>query len=178
MNKKVLLVTGLILLAAASRLLPHPDNFSPLGGIALFAGAYFSRKWMSVLIPILAMVLSDALMGFPGAAYPDQLFTVYATFGIIALMGRLLQHNKSIFMIGGASIASSIVFFVITNFMVWASGFYATPFYPTTFEGLVDCYVKAIPFFNATLAGDLFYSGILFGGFYLISINVPQLVKE
>jgi hypothetical protein len=173
MNKKLLVISGIILAAALSRLLPHADNFSPIGAIALFAGAFIANRFLAFVIPVLALVLSDALMGFPGWAYPSQIIMVYLTFGLITLLGSTLKNNKGALRVGATSLASSLVFFVVTNFVVWLGGFYAM-----NFSGLVNCYVSAIPFFKSSLAGDLFYTTVLFGGFYLIQINAPKLVEE
>lgn len=179
MNKKLIVISALILAAATVRLLPHAPNFTPLGAIALFAGAYITNRFLAFLLPILAMVVSDAMMGFAGWNYPEQTVAVYAAFGLITWLGMNMRNNKSAFRIGASSLAASVLFFVVTNFMVWASGFSsATPLYTTNFAGLVNCYVMAIPFFNYSVAADLFYSTVLFGGFYLLQINVPKLVQE
>lgn len=179
MNKRFLVISGIILAAASARLLPHAPNFTPLGAMALFAGAYISNRFLAVLIPALAMLLSDALMGFAGWNYPEQTIAVYAMFALITVLGMNMRNNKSVFRVAGSSLAASVLFFIATNLMVWISGFgSATPLYPTSFAGLVDCYVKAIPFFGYTLGADMFYSTVLFGGFYLLHVNLPKLVQE
>ncbi len=179
MNKKLLVITAFILVAAAARLLPHAPNFTPLGAIALFAGAYISNRVLAFVIPILAMILSDALMGFAGWDFPEQIITVYGSFALITALGMNMRNDKSVLRIGASSIAASVLFFIITNFMVWMSGFYTTPsLYTTNFSGLVTCYVAAIPFFTPSAAADLFFSSILFGAFYLVQINVPKLVQD
>lgn len=179
MNKKIDLRFGIvalmIVLAALSRLLPHPPNFTPIGGIALFGAAYFSRKYLAFLIPIAALWISDLLLNnvilprqFP--EYYDGTFAwgispwIYGSFALIVLLGfGLLKQIKIPRLIGG-SVLASILFFLITNFGVWASG----TAYPMTFDGLMACYTAAIPFFWNTLAGDLFYVGVLFGGYALV----------
>ena len=179
MNKKILLITAFILVASLARLLPHAPNFTPMGAIALFAGAYISNRFLAFAIPILAMILSDALMGFSGWAFPAQVITVYASFALITLLGMNMRKDKSALRVGASSLGASVMFFVVTNFVVWLSGFYTMPaLYPTNFVGLVTCYVAAIPFFTPTLAADLFYSSVLFGAFYLVQVNVPKLVQE
>jgi hypothetical protein len=179
MNKKLLIITAFIMAAAAARLLPHAPNFTPLGAIALFAGAYITNRVLAFIIPILAMILSDAMMGFAGWDFPEQIITVYGSFALITALGMNMRSNKNVFRVGASSLAASVLFFVVTNFMVWMSGFYtATPLYATNISGLVSCYVAAIPFFTPTVAADLFYSSVLFGAFYLIQINVPKLVQE
>lgn len=179
MNKKLLIITAFIMAAAAARLLPHAPNFTPLGAIALFAGAYITNRVLAFIIPILAMILSDAMMGFAGWDFPEQIITVYGSFALITALGMNMRSDKNVFRVGVSSLAASVLFFVVTNFMVWVSGFYtATPLYATNISGLVSCYVAAIPFFTPTVAADLFYSSVLFGAFYLIQINVPKLVQE
>ncbi len=155
-----------ILAAAALRLVPHPPNFSPIDAMALFSGAYLGRRWIAFVAPLAALLLSDLVLGFyHGVA------TVYATVALIVVVGGWLSSKRTPLRIGAAALASSVIFFVITNFGMWLfSGFY-----PVTYAGLVACYTAAIPFFQNTLAGDLFYSALLFGGFALAEHFVPRL---
>jgi hypothetical protein len=155
-----------ILVAAALRLLPHPPNFTPIGAMALFGGAYLGRRWLAFAAPIGALLLSDLVLGFY-----HGMVTVYATVALIVLVGWVALSRVSPLRVGAAALASSILFFVVTNFGMWLfSGFY-----PLTAAGLAACYVAAIPFFQNTVAGDLFYSGLLFGGFALLERAVPRL---
>jgi len=155
-----------IVAAAALRLVPHPPNFSPIDAMALFSGAYLGRRAIAFVAPLAALLLSDLVLGFyHGVA------TVYATVALIVVIGWWLSSRPTPLRIGAAAIASSVTFFVITNFGMWLfSGFY-----PVTFPGLVACYTAAIPFFQNTVAGDLFYSVLLFGGFALAQHLVPHL---
>ena len=155
-----------ILAAAALRLLPHPPNFSPIDAMALFSGAYVGRRALAFVAPLAALLLSDLVLGFY-----HGMTTVYATVALIVVMGWWLSPRRTPLRIGAAAIASSIVFFVVTNFGMWLfSGFY-----PLTSAGLAACYVAAIPFFQNTLAGDLFYAALLFGGFALAEHLLPRL---
>jgi hypothetical protein len=96
---------------------------------------------------------------------------VYLSFALTVLIGWAIARRKSPLAIGGAAVASSVLFFVLTNLGVWLfSGMY-----PRTAEGLVACYAAAVPFFQNTLAGDLFFSALLFGGFALAERAVPAL---
>jgi hypothetical protein len=179
MNKRFITITVIIVAAAVSRILPHAPNFTPIGAMALFAGAYISNRYLALLIPALAMLLSDALMGFKGWMYTEQIIAVYSTFALITFIGMFLNKNKGAVRVGGASLASSVIFFLITNFAVWLGGFSHTPaLYELNGAGLAQCYVSAIPFFSNTLFGDLFFSAVLFGGFYLLQINIPSLKEE
>lgn len=178
MNKRISIIIAIIFVAALTRLLPHAPNFTPFAAIALFGGAYIGNKYLSILVPMLAMLVSDALMGFNGWAFTEQVIAVYGSFALIAFMGQTMQNDKSVLKVGGTTIAASVVFFIITNFAVWMGGAFHSPaLYSMNFSGLVECYVAAIPFFTNSLSGDLFYSAVLFGGFYLASINV-QALKE
>lgn len=154
---RILALLAAIMAAAAMRLLPHPPNFSPIAAMALFGGAYLPRRALGFVAPFGALLLSDALLG---GFYPGMNF-VYLSFGLTVLIGWLVAARKTALTIGAAALASSVLFFVLTNFGMWLfSGFY-----PLTTAGLVACYVAAIPFFQNTLAGDLFFTALLFGGF-------------
>jgi hypothetical protein len=179
MNTRISIIIAIIFAAAVTRLLPHAPNFSPIAAMALFGGAYISNRYLSIAAPLLAMLASDALMGFNGWAFPEQITAVYGSFVIIAILGHTLQQNKGALKVAGTTIAASVIFFVLTNFAVWLGGYFHSPaLYPMNAAGLTECYVSAIPFFKNSLAGDLFYSAVLFGGFYLVSINVPALKES
>lgn len=165
---KVLTIAVMILLAALSRIIPHPPNFAPIVAMALFGGAYFNDKKLALVIPIFAMFISDLIIGLHSG-----MLIIYLTFVGIVAIGFLLRENKNFGRVAGLTIVSSVIFFVTTNFAVWMSDL----MYPKTIEGLIACYVAAIPFFGNSLAGDLFYAGVLFGGYALLRSNVPALQK-
>ncbi len=148
----------IILLAVIARLIPHAPNFAPIGGLALFSGANFKKK-SALLIPLSAMFISDIFLGFH-----KTIPYVYASFIIIALIGGLIKNNKwqSIFK---ASIVSSVLFFVVTNFGVWA----AESMYQKNLNGLMQSYVMGLPFFKNTVLSDLFYSFSFFYGYKFLS---------
>ena len=157
----------LILFAALSRLIPHPMNFAPITAIALFSGTYLNKKY-AFIIPIIAMLLSDAVIGFH-----SSMVWVYGSFVIIALIGIWLKSHKRIGYVIGTTLASSIIFFVITNFGVWTSGYYGH-----TLNGLTECYVMAIPFFRNSVAGDLFYVALMFGIYELVARFTGKTLPE
>jgi len=167
-NKARLLALVLAIFAAAAmRLIPHPPNFSPIAAMALFSGAYMPRRALSFAAPFGALLLSDL---FLGGFYPGMNF-VYLSFALTVLIGWAAARRTSALTIAGAAVASSILFFILTNFGMWLfSGFY-----PLSWQGLVACYVAAIPFFQNTLAGDLFFTALLFGGFALAERLIPAL---
>ena len=161
-----MLLIGMIAAAAALRLLPHPSNFTPIGALALFAGAHFDDKRWAFIVPLAAMFLSDILIGFHG-----QMPVIYGAFAVIVCMGFVLREKRTALRVTGASLAAATFFFIVSNFAVWAFD----GLYPMTFQGLVTCYVAAIPFFQNWLAGTLLYSAALFGGFALLEAKLPVL---
>jgi len=157
--------------AAIFRILPHPSNFTPIIGIALFGGVYFSRK-TALIIPISAMLVSDFFIGFYN---PILMAFVYIPFIITVIFGSWVKNHKEWYNVIGASFISSILFFIISNFGFWLfSGFY-----PKTLLGLISCYIAAIPFFKNTLLSALFYTVVLFGSYELLDNQIKRLlVKE
>lgn len=146
-----------IIVAIILRLLPHPPNFAPIAAIALFGGTYLGKKY-ALLVPLAAMIVSDYFIGF----YDLKLMlAVYGSFLLIGLLGLWLKQHKSVRNITGVTLLGSILFFIITNFAVWAF----SSWYPHNFTGLWQCYVLALPFFRNTLLGDLFYVSVLFGAY-------------
>ena len=151
---------GMVVMGACARLLPHPWNFTPLMAIALFAGSYARRAGTAVLVTLFAFAFSDAVMGFyPGFWY------VYAAALIPVLLGRMVHTRNSAGAIAAAAIVSSLSFFLITNFMFWASG----ELYPRTMAGLSACYLAGIPFYRNQALGDVVYTFAIFGGYALIN---------
>jgi hypothetical protein len=164
-NRKVLKQIsklGIILLAVVARLVPHAPNFTPIGGLALFSGTNFRNKF-SFLIPISAMVISDIFLGFH-----KTIPYVYLSFIIIYFIGRKIKINRWQKLLS-ASLVSSFLFFLITNFGVWLH----FDMYPKTIAGLTQCYVMAIPFFRNTLISDLIYSFSFFYGYRFLSNFLP-----
>jgi Na+-transporting NADH:ubiquinone oxidoreductase subunit NqrB len=175
MNKKLftprfLLILTVIFTAAFMRLIPHWPNFTPIAGIALFAGTYIGRKHLAFIIPLAAMLLSDLFLGLH-----QTMLAVYISFAIIVGIGFLVRQRVSIFTVASASIVSSLLFFLITNFAAWQSGMMP---YPMNITGLLECYTAGLPFLNNAVLGDLFYNTVFFGGFYFITQKYPQLARS
>ena len=165
-HSRLIAILSAILIAAALRLVPHPPNFSPIDAMALFSGAYLGRRVLAFAAPLGALLLSDLILGF----YHGQA-TVYFSVALIVMIGMVTLTRVSPIRVGGAAIASSVLFFVLTNLGMWMfSGIY-----PRTLAGIEACYVAAIPFFQNTLAGDLFYAVLLFGGFRVAELLNPKL---
>ena len=163
------IVLALIILAAAfTRLIPHPPNFTAIGAMALFGGAYYNRKSLAFAVPLIAMFFSDMIIGFHQGMY-----AVYLSFIFIVMIGLTLKNKKKAGNVFLASVSASVLFFIITNFAQWLS----YPLYSKDIAGLIACYVAAVPFFHYTLLGDLFFVGALFGLFELAKMKFPQLAK-
>ncbi len=178
MNTRSLALAGLIVLAVLTRLLPHPPNFAPITAMAVFGAIRFRNRWWAAIAPLLALLLSDLIRE---VLYQNGLaqqwgiwrgmWVVYTTTALIVLMGRLAHGTRSPVTIAATTLAGSCVFYVVTNFGVWAGGSH----YPHTLEGLGACYIAAIPFFRNGLAGDFFYATVLFGVWAVMEHRYPVL---
>ena len=179
LNLKFPVLCMLLLLAVASRLIPHPANFAPMGAMALFGSAYFNRKYLALLLPILATWLSDLFINniIYAQYYPnftwfyEGFYWQYGTYVLIGLLGLLIFKKVNLKRVLTGSLVSALVFFIITNYGCWIG----SKTYPQNLTGLMECYAMGIPFLKGTLLGDLFYCGILFGSFEFIKVKVPAL---
>ena len=167
MSRRILFAIGLIISAALIRVLPHPHNFAPLGAMGLFGAAYFRRSW-GLLIPFIALFLSDLVLNnvVYAAYYPSFKWVSsgwsYLSFAAVFTVGFLyFQKGISVLKVGGASLTASVVFFLVSNF----STFVETTLYPKTLAGLMTCFSAGIPFFPNTLVSDLFFSAVMFGAY-------------
>lgn len=156
----------MIFAAAILRVLPHAPNFTPVAAMALFGGAVLTDRRWAVGVPLLAMFLSDWIIGFHSLAP-----LIYLSFVVMVFMGRGLGARRAILPIALAGCAASVFFFLVSNFGVWTLGI----LYPRTFDGLMACYIAALPFFQNTLFGTFFYSALLFGGLRLLEKGLPRI---
>ncbi len=171
MNSRLIVLLTLVASAALMRLLPHPPNFTPVAALALFAGAHFERRSLAFLVPLVAMFLSDVVLELTtGFGFHSQAPAVYLSFIAVVGIGLWLQPRRRAPLVLGAALLSSAVFFALSNFGLWAEG----SLYPRTIEGLVACYIAAIPFFGATVLGDLFYCAVMFGLFAAVERRLPR----
>ena len=174
----LVILAVLIALGVAGRLLPHPPNFTPMAAIALFAGFIFIKRYMAVVAVISTMLLCDYFaFGSLSASWfgSKSMFVVYLALLFPIVFKNFLQKKIGVLRIFGAALASSSVFFLATNFAVWAF----SPMYEKTFEGLVLCYTMAIPFFQNTVAGDLIWSGVIFGTYFALrNYSNLQIFKQ
>ena len=169
----LVILAVLIALGVAGRLLPHPPNFTPMAAIALFAGFIFIKRYMAIIAVVSTMILCDYFaFGSLSVSWfgSKSMFVVYIALLFPIVFKNFLQRKLGVLRIFGAALASSSVFFLATNFAVWAF----SPMYEKTLEGLVLCYTMAIPFFQNTIAGDLIWSGVIFGT-YLALRNYSNL---
>ena len=172
-----LVLAALMFIAALSRVIPHPPNFSPIEAVALFGGAYFAKRHWALLVPLAAMFASDLVLGLMhGGIYWDYFASagyvlVYVAIALSTVLGFGLRGKVRGGSVLAYSLAGSLLFFVVTNFGAWLSD----PLYPKTLAGLAAAYIAGVPFFQWTVLGTLFYAALLFGGFELLRRRVPAL---
>lgn len=157
---------GLTLLSALGRLIPHVPNVTPLGGSCLFAGSRIAGFW-AYLLPLAVMIATDPIVGHAGGASSGYTWgspVIYAAFMINVWIGRRMLRRVTPLRVGSAAFLCSLQFFLLTNFAVWISA----PLYAANFSGLLLCYTEALPYWGRTLAGDLLYSGAIFGLYELL----------
>lgn len=167
---KFALAVAVVALAAVSRLVKHPFNFTPVAAMSIFAGYYLKNRW-GALLPLAAMLLSDLFIGF----YDWQVMAaVYLSIMLAFFIGKYASGKKW-FYVPISALASSVLFFLVTNFAVWA--FF--DWYPHTIAGLAANFTLALPFFRNTLLGDVFYTGVLFGAYEaVLYMAAKKSVKE
>ena len=169
------ILVAIIAAAAATRWIPHIPNVTPMIAIALFGGVHFGQKRWAITLPLAAMVISDlGLELLSGNGFHSDMPAVYLCMLAITGLGFVLKQNSRIAPIAGATLLASTLFFIVTNFSVWAFG----SLYPKTFSGLATCYIAAIPYFGNALMGDVFYTALLFGGYALASRQFPALASR
>jgi hypothetical protein len=157
----------MIVAGAMMRLIPHWPNFTPIAAIALFGGTFLKRKDLAFLVPVAAMLLSDLIIGFHSTMLP-----VYLSFIAIVGMGLVLKRRLTVVNTISASLAASIIFYLVTNFASWASGMMP---YPMNVAGLMQSYIAGLPFFFNGILGDLFYTSVLFGALYFVTSRLSVL---
>jgi hypothetical protein len=165
---KYIPVIALMIIAAFTRFIPHPFNFTAIGAIALFGGANIKDKRLAFLLPLMVMFVTDLFIGFHRIMIP-----VYSSFAFTVLLGILIQQKQNVKTIGAASVLSSVVFFMVTNLPFW----FGTR-YPYSFTGAIESYTLSLPFLANQVAGDLFYNAVLFLAFALVKMRFPVVVKQ
>ena len=168
MNKIILSL--IVLFVALARLIPHPPNFTPIIAMGLFGGAYFKNYKLALLIPIMGMLISDFFIGFH-----SMMLWIYAPLVIVTFIGVWIKDKINTINLISSILLGSILFFIISNFGVWFIGGYEK-----NIQGIINCYIMAIPFFHNTLIGSFFYGAIMFGGYeaakYIVKHNAPDSI--
>ncbi len=186
------LIFLMVFAAAFFRLIPHPFNFTPIGAMALFGAAHFSNKYLKVLLPLVAMYLSDLILnntihaswyqGTKGIYFGFNI-GVYISFILIAFVGIYLLQKVNIKNVILASLGSSLLFYLVTNFAAWVEDI--GNLYSNNIIGLMSCYIAGLPFYSYdvasplgflgnTIIGDFFFCGVLFGAYYLVTKSVEK----
>ena len=182
--KKLNLQTGvlsiIILLAAFTRIMPHPPNFSPMAAIGLFGAAHFAKKWQAFFIPLTGIWVSDLVINnyvysssssnfvwFYSGFYWQYISYILIIFTGLFIFNRGISLTKT----AGGMISSSGIFFFVSNFGVWAGG----TMYPKNFSGLITCYAAGVPFIHNTIISDVLFTTVLFGTYYLLQVEYSSL---
>ena len=173
-NNNFYFVTALILIALFSRIIPHYPNFTPIIAISLFGGKYFENRNLAFFLPVFILWLSDLIINnfildyyktftffYPG------FYWQYLSVLMISFIGRNYINKISAFKLFGISFSSSLIFFVVSNFGVFVS----SSIYTKDLNGLLLCYIKAIPFYYGTLISSIIYTFSLFGIYKFIYHN-------
>jgi hypothetical protein len=148
-----MLALTLIIFGILSRVIVHTPNFTPVLSLALFGGMYLKGQ-QGLWVPLVLMAISDILIGFH-----DTMVYTWGSILVISLLGLWLKDHKNIRNVVLASLSSSLLFFIVTNFGAFLS------LYPHTLSGLQECYIAAIPFYRSTCVSTLAYSVVLFLGY-------------
>jgi hypothetical protein len=179
---KFILVLSAIAIAAIFRLVPHWPNFTPMATIALMGGALVANRFLGFAIPLIALFLSDiltvTLINFRWTSLEEYFSSpatalLYLSFIGMTAIGFWMRNRQNWSNLAGASLASAILFFLVSNFGAWMYN----PL-PKTFSGLLTTYELGIPFFSFNLLGNLLYTFLFFGIFYYITSANPKLAKE
>ena len=182
--KKLNLQTGvlsiIILLAAFTRIMPHPPNFSPMAAIGLFGAAHFAKKWQAFFIPLIGIWVSDLVINnyvYSSSSsnfvwFYSGFYWQYISYILIIFTGLFIFYRGiSLTKTAGGMISSSGIFFFVSNFGVWAGG----TMYPKNFSGLITCYAAGVPFIHNTIISDVLFTTVLFGTYYLLQVEYSSL---
>ncbi len=162
-------VAVFIILGILSRVIPHPANMTAVGAMALFSGSKLGL-WKGTGVIVVTMVLTDMIYGFHSV-----MWATYGSLIITLFLGRFLRKDNDIVRLIGFSFVSSLIFYLVTNFAVWAV---PGSVYPKTPAGLMESYILALPFFRNSLIGDFVYASIFFYGYefvWMINTRVRKM---
>ena len=172
------IISAFILLTMCSRIVPHIWNFSPIGAVCLFGAAYFEKKWQAYFVPLLAVWGSDIYISniiFPQNStftlFYDGFYWQYISYICIIFIASFVFQKINVVRVIGGSFIATFLFFFISNFGVWVG----STMYPHTLQGIIECYIAALPFLGGTFMGDFLYSSVLFGSFSFAQNKIPLL---
>ena len=169
LNKNLILATGVIILLAFSRIIPHPPNFTPILSMAFFAGAILDRRLFAYFVIISSMLISDLYLGFH-----SSMLVVYFSISLSVLLGTII-HKRLNIINGLLGLSGSVLlFYLITNFAVW----YGSGMYTNNFQGLIECYILALPFLQNTISSTMLYSLLAFSVYYLADKYINFRLKR
>ena len=160
--------------------MPHPPNFSPMAAIGLFGAAHFAKKWQAFFIPLIGIWVSDLVINnYVYSSSSSNFVWFYSGFYwqyisyILIIFAGLFIFNRGISLtkMFGGMISSSGIFFLVSNFGVWAGG----TMYPKNFSGLITCYAAGVPFIHNTIISDVLFTTVLFGTYYLLQVEYSSL---
>jgi len=178
-NLQTGVLTIIILLAAFTRIMPHPPNFSPMVAIGLFGAAHFAKKWHAFFIPLVGIWISDLVINnFVYSTstnfiwFYSGFYWQYISYVLIISIGLFIfKIGITLTNIVSGMISSSGIFFLVSNFGVWAGG----TMYPKNISGLITCYTAGIPFIYNTIISDVLFTTVLFGTYYLLQVEYSSL---
>lgn len=176
-NIQFVVLAAMVVIAGFSRLVVHIDNFTPLGAMCIFGGAYFTDKWKAYLTPLITLFLSDLVIqgvvyqGKYGFPLYEGWYWIYGAFALIVFVGNYVVKHVSIVSIVLASCIAALTHWIVTDFGVWLGA--ANGIYTKDFNGFILCYTMAIPYMLKFLMGTLFYSAIMFGVYELVKRKLP-----
>jgi hypothetical protein len=142
--------------AVLLRFAPVPvQNFSAMGALAVLCGVHVRSPWLAFLLPLAARLVSDVILQIQtGYGFYSTMLFDYAAYGLIVLAGRCIRP-AGLFAGAGTGLLSAAIFFVVSNFGVWCLPFNGIQMYPQTLPGLLDCYIKGLPFARGTFLSDV-----------------------
>lgn len=166
--RQLAVALALFLLIVVCRWTIDTPNFQPVMAVGLLGGFLFSKRWMGLAVVLCGMLASDLILGF----YQWQIaIVVYISLAIPVLFGPMLRRfkDKPLSLAGNsvvAAMATAVLFYLTTNFAIWSM----TPWYSPDAAGFVTCFTMAAVFFKWTLASNVIFTSILFGGYSLVTL--------
>lgn len=170
LNPKISVIFFAIFAIIMTRILPHPPNFTAVGAAAIFGGAVFSKSWKAILVPLLALFISNVIINNTIYSAYYETFSVlslgslwvYAAIIFMSVLANVFIKSFKVTSIAGVTVGGTILFFAVTNFGAW----FGNPMYPQTLDGLISAYIAGLPFVLNSLLGNIVFVSILFGSYF------------